>query len=320
MSVVASLLQRFEDPVGTARPLWFDVSKWNGVISAEAMKNAGAHGCVARATVGELYTDPYFDANWNELDETGMYKASYGVYVPGQDWGRQLDHWFWVAPERDVIPRVIDLEVRDDMVKPWEIAGDVWRMVEQIKSREGVRPIIYTRAGLVEEWLEPYWSAEQINGVWWWLAQYTWNHVVEHAGPPDLPDELLRGRVVMHQTADKKPGPPGAVVSKALDYDRWELGNADEMRLFIEQEWGGAEPEEPEEEEGALVFEVMTDRLNVRSGPGVNYEVIEHLVKGDQVRVMDVGGTDAWIKTDIVVNDQAGWIKTGGIFSQLVEE
>lgn len=311
MSILASVLQRFEDPVGVARPLWFDVSKWNGVISSQAMLAGGAHGCVARAVVGELYTDPYFDANWDEMDFTGMYRASYGVYVPSQDWLRQLDHWYWVAPERDVIPRVIDLEIRDATVQPWEIATDIWAMVEQVRVRDGVRPLIYTRKELVAEWLEPWWDDEQINGVWWWLAQYTWNHVIEHAGPPDISGEMMRERVVMHQTADKKAGPPGAVVSKALDYDRWELGNADEMRQFIEAEWGGgSEPIPDDDEVCGLWYEVVVDKLTVRSGPGLGYGKLGQVVRGQRFAALSMGGKDVWMQID----DRPGWIavKTGG--------
>jgi hypothetical protein len=298
MSFISRVLSVFEDPVGTDRPLWFDVSKWQGVISAEAIKQAGAFGVASRAVVGKDYVDPYFAANWKELEETGLYRASYGVYVPCQLVVDQLDNWYRVCPVRDVIPRVIDLEIQDKTISFKKIADDIWMMKEVIQGRDGVPPLIYSRKNLIEQWLVPYWTEEMINAVYWWLAQYTWNRVVEHAGPPDIPAKLHRENVCMHQTADKKPTPAGVARSKTLDHDRWELGSDEEMRIFIENVWGKMQPI-PEPEPGTgLRFECVVDTVNVRAGPGVNHMIVGALHRGDLVDAVDVGGADSWVKID----------------------
>lgn len=282
------------------RPLWFDISYWQRLIDAEAMVRAGAHGCAVRSVVGSLYTDPYFSANWDVLGNSDLYRTGYGVYVPAQNWKIQLDNWYRVMPEREVVPRVIDLEIVDAKVPYKKIADDMWSWVGSIRARDGVVPIIYSRKNLVDLWLVPYWTIEQLNSVWWWMAQYTKGKVIEHQGPPDMPKGVRRERVVLQQTADHKPSPPGVTSSKTMDYDRWELGDERDMHKFIALNWGVKDEPEPEPEpvEGGLVYKVMVDELNIRSGPSTSYPSIGKLAEGDLVEAVEVGGKDCWILGD----------------------
>jgi hypothetical protein len=62
------------------------------------------------------------------------------------------------------------------------------------------------------------------------------------------------------------------------------------------------EPEEPEEPgEGTATggcpnYEVVTETLNVRSGPGTHHSIIGKLHKGDRIVMQDLHGHDAWIE------------------------
>lgn len=304
MNIFKEIILKSEDPSGTNRPLWYDTAYWQKAISAEGLRRAGCCGVAMRAVVGQLYTDPYFLANWTELKNSGIYRTGYGVYVPNQNWQVQLDNWYRVMLEPDVVPRVIDLEIQDSSVAPKKIADDMWRWIGAIGARDGRAPIIYSRANLVNQWLVPYWSAAQMNAVYWWLAQYTWSRITEHAGPPDLPKYLRRERVILHQTADKKPVPAGITPAKTIDWDRWEIGGELEMRDFIYLNWGGkvVEPEpEPEPEQG-LEYRVCVDTLNIRSLPSSTSTDLGDLHQGDVIVAMDVGGGNSWILT------QAGWV------------
>lgn len=284
------------------RPLWFDVAYWQKVIDAGAIVAAGGCGVAVRAVVGRLYTDPYFSANWDELKGTGLYRTGYGVYVPAQNWQAQLDNWYRVMPERDVVPRVIDLEIQDAAVATRKIADDIWSWVGSIEARDGRKPIIYSRKNLVDAWLVPYWSVSQLNSVWWWMAQYTKGRIVEHAGPPDLPKGVRREQVVLHQTADHKPTPVGVAVSKTIDFDRWTNGNETEMRLWIQDNWGIEGYPEPEPEPFGLEYRVNVATLNVRSAPSLSATDLGDLHRGDVITAIDVGGANSWILT------QAGWV------------
>lgn len=290
-------ISKFENPVGLDRPLWFDVSYWQGPVDAGAMLEAGANGCVVRSNVGKWYSDPYFVENWNRLRGM-MHRTSYGVFVPDQDVIAQLDTWYRMQPVLDVVPRVIDLEIENG-VKPSIIAQGVWRMVDVIEKRDGVKPIIYSRKNLVDLWLVPFLGEGWLNEIYWWLAQYTWDRVREHPGEPDLPKGVKRDRVIMHQTADKKPTPEGVARSKSMDWDRWELGNVQQMDEFIETVWGGGvEPAPVEPGEDGLFYKVIVDSLNIRKEPNTLATVLGTYKAGEVVECTDVGGGSAWILTD----------------------
>ena len=134
---------------------------------------------------------------------------------------------------------------------------------------------------------------------YWWLAQYSWFGFREHAGPPTLPKRLRRDRVVLHQTSDHKLAPPGEVQSRSVDWDRWEIGNQDEMELWIAGKWGGAAPPPPPPPTEKHV--VVTANLNVRDEP--EGKDIGTLKEGTDVTVVEEMGD--WLKL------KEGWIHKG---------
>lgn len=215
-----------------------DVAKANGVLLI-----------AIRAAIGWSYQDKWFPGNWDAAK--GIYRTSYHVIHPDLDVVKQVDNWYRVNPLIDIIPRTSDVEVNKINLPPNQIADAVWKMSEIVKARDGVRPLIYSRYLLVNSWLAS-WTTEMLNDHYWWLAQYRWARHIEHAGPPTLPDRVRKDRVILHQTADKKPGFFGEAESAAVDYDRWELGSAVDMVAFIEEVWGGHAPPPPVDELAAL--------------------------------------------------------------------
>jgi hypothetical protein len=227
-----------EDPIGLNRPLWRDYSRYQGEVNAAIAVANGVHGMAHRCGISWGYHDAWFQTNYASFDELA-YRTSYHVPYPDQPIIAQLDKvWYFEHPEIEIIPRIIDSEVSRNQ-HPEKIAEFTWDMSEIIKSRDGVRPIIYSRKGLIDAWFSPYWTDDMLNDHYWWLAQYLFLPN-EHPGPPDLPDKIRRDRVIMHQTSHKKPGFPGEVESRSVDWDRWELGSEREMYQFIAREWGEA--------------------------------------------------------------------------------
>lgn len=240
--LVSPFLAVFEDPVGLDRPLWRDTSVWQGTVNASAMLNNKVMGVIARAGVSWGYEDPQFADTYSQVGALGMYRSSYHVIYTDQPVVDQADNWYAVHGELDVrqpVPRVIDFELdRGDSLA--RKADALWQMSELVLARDGLRPIIYTRYLLVDRWLSS-WSAAMLGEHYWWLAQYLWDRAREHAGPPTLPQRLSRERVVLHQTADRKPPFPGEVQSLSVDWDRWEIGNEAEMHQWIDDTWGMGE-------------------------------------------------------------------------------
>jgi hypothetical protein len=249
-----------EDPTGTARPLWRDYSKHNGYSNPAVAKANGVAGIAARAGISWGYQDPFFDHHYIGAGIEGLYRTSYHVIYAGQPALQQADNWYKVHPERDIIPRIIDLEVEIAGLHPEKYAQTVAEMSEIVLARDGVRPWIYSRYLLINAWLSPYWSENYLNAHYYFLAQYRTIMSLEHAGPPTLPNGLRRDRVVLHQTACKKAGYPGEVESAAADYDRWELGDSLEMYAWIAAKYGGITPPEPPPEPPGPVEFTLSQR------------------------------------------------------------
>ncbi len=206
------------------------------------MNIAGANGVlgvIARAGVGWGYQDERFLEYYAQAKAGGLYRSSYHVIWTDLDVQKQADNWFSIHPEIDVIPRAIDLEVdRNDSIA--QKSDAVMEMSDIVLARDGVRPIIYSRYRLIDDWLK-LWSASDLNAHYYWLAQYLLSGA-EHPGPPTLPDRVKVDRVLLHQTADKKPGFPGEAQSAAVDYNRYQFGDEAQMHSWIAQEWGGTPP------------------------------------------------------------------------------
>lgn len=236
-NLAKSFILQFEDPIGLLRPEWRDYSKHQGYVDHGVARANGVQGMTARATISWGYQDPFFDLNWIGANLVGMYRNSYHVIYPGQPALRQMDNWYKVNPTIDIIPRTLDLELEHEQ-EHQRIADVTWEMSDIVHSRDGVRPIIYSRYLLINKWLQS-WTDEMLNAHFYHLAQYKWDRTREHPGPPTLPARVQRKRIIMHQTADKKPGYPKEAQSFSVDYDRWEIGNETEMHQWIAENWGG---------------------------------------------------------------------------------
>jgi len=255
-----SISRYLEDPIGLERPLWRDYSRWQGQVDFASAATNMVLGMAARSTISWGYQDAWWKRNWSEAGLYGMYRTSYHIIYPDQPIVRQADNWYNAHPEIDRIPRVIDMEVNKQNLPPSAIAVSIWDMSELVKSRDGHRPIIYSRKGLIDLWLAS-WTTEMLNEHYWWLAQYLLLPN-EHPGPPDLPNRINRDRIILHQTSSKKPGFPGEVESKSVDWDRWEIGNELEMHQWISHHWGGEVPPPAEDWRTMLV-----DQMSIRYEP-----------------------------------------------------
>lgn len=290
---------------GTDRPLLRDYSKHQGLVNFDIAIANGVLGMIARAAISWGYTDPWFETNWQGAGQVGIYRTSYHVLHPDQDVVRQAEKWFGVHPQIDVWPRVIDLEVSRN--QPASKIGDQTRKMSDIVfARDGIRPIIYSRYLLINQWLAN-WPIEYLNDHWFWLAQYHWTRILEHAGPPTIPERVNPGRVFLHQTSDKKRTPNGEAQSLSIDWDRYQLGDEEHLHNFVSSTWGdGTQPPPPQP--GIKLVKVTASALNVRMEPNASSQDIGTLVGGSVVPVKDQDGTwlqlhEGWIHGDYVADE-----------------
>lgn len=301
------LLSSFEDPVGLERPEWRDIARYQLYYDHDVAAANGVEGVFVRCGISYGYHDPFFKTNYKGA-KGKMYRSSYHVLYPSQSVVKQADQvWYDEHPVLDVIPRCIDLELSNDLY--WKKIGDAaWDMSELVYSRDGVRPIFYSRYKLIESWLR-HWTPEMLNVHYYILAQYRYARWIEHAGPPTIPKYVFggnqpvgtemfhRNRILLHQTADKKAPYPGECptpgAGKSVDRDRWELGNKEEMHKFIAEAWGeGTTP--PPIPTPSDEVKVTTAALNVRGGPSTSFTIKGSLRYGMVLTVKERDGV--WIK------------------------
>lgn len=274
--IVYDILKTFENPIGLERPLTRDISKHQGKYNMGVARNNGVLIMTMRAAVGWSYQDGFFPGYWKDAE--GMYRNSYHVIHPDLDVVKQADNWYRANPKIEILPRVIDLEVNKLNIDAKRIADATWKMSELVLSRDGIRPWIYSRYRLVDAWLAS-WTPEMLNDHYWWLAQYLWDRHREHPGPPTMPARLNKERVLLHQTADKKPGFYGEAESSAVDYDRWEHGDAVDLVNFIKAEYGDhvlPDPDDPPDE-NPDEFAALRDGLHYAVDVEIDKEIAKRL-------------------------------------------
>ncbi|MFC1996981.1 GH25 family lysozyme [Chloroflexota bacterium] len=301
MNLLNRFLLTFEDPTGLSRPLWRDSARYQGYQNFLIQAANGVWGHAFRMGISWGYLDRFFVQNWRESDGIIPYRTSYHVLYPDQPVESQWKHWRKYHANITGIPRVIDLELHNNTASS-VIASQVWKMSELVADHDGLRPMIYSRRLLLNDWLSPHWSETQLNAHYYWLAQYRWDRIREHPGPPTRPDGIYSDRIVLHQTADKKPTPPGEAESKSIDWDRWEIGNEEEMKVWIADKWGAAEPAEPGEPQDPA-YEV---RLKAAEGEIVEIKgwIIKHDAPGSLT--LTVKANDNFSLSVVVGHDDKG--------------
>jgi len=124
-----------------------DVSHWQGRIHWPRVEAAGIDFVIAKATQGRTMVDPWYTRNHIRARAAGIRFTAYHYATPKRrpfDAIRQADHFLAVAKLKptDLVP-ALDLEqtggLTPKQLKNWTLA---W--LGRVKSRLGVRPMVYT--------------------------------------------------------------------------------------------------------------------------------------------------------------------------------
>lgn len=219
--------------------------------------------------------------------KAGWYCGTYWVLDPWSTYQEQLD---WVIanwPNIDELPFSVDIEVAGTLSnsKMIKLAGN---FLGAFEAHYKVKPIIYTAFWFWWNHMspEPSWEREYD----YWLALYpysripvtcTWEELKTRWLPGlfNWPD--LRGRkgAVWQFSGDKftLPGIKGPI-------DLNMMTDATLDRLTKGKKPGvGAQTPDP----GVKTGKVTANRLNVRKGPGLSYEVIGGKSFGEKVVILD---------------------------------
>jgi len=212
------------------KPLWRDVSSHQGEWDADVSAQNGVQGVFIRASYG-LIKDTRFPINYAKASNTSMFRSSYHALYPNLS-----QH-----PTIEGVPRVLDVEIQGG-VSNEKIGWDCWDLSRVILSRDGIRPIFYSRTNLINLWFA-LWDTNDLDNHFWWLAQYL-SSGAEHPGPYNLPNRVSSDRVLIIQTSSHKPDFPGEAESLSIDWNRWELGNKLQMLTWIQDNWHIGSPQD----------------------------------------------------------------------------
>jgi lysozyme len=137
-----------------------DVSRWQGEIDWDRVKDAGTRFAFIKATEGGDHLDPNFRRNWTEARRVGIPRAAYHFVWwcrPAKDQVRWMRKH--IPRDRDALPPVLDVEwqngsacarkvSREDALEKMRI------MLAALEAHTGKKPIIYTDINFHEDVLE----------------------------------------------------------------------------------------------------------------------------------------------------------------------
>jgi lysozyme len=254
-----------------------DVSEYQGEINWRRVAAAGYRFAITRATLGNYDTDVRFYVNWDGAREAGLLVSAYHVVAPERPADSQIERLFDVLDGRSPdLPLVLDVELRRG-ISPEGITACVGKCADLVEEREGRKPMIYTAI-----W---FWNYNVLEDPKWadydlWVANYG----VE---VPSLPRGWDDWMIWQYSEEGQIPGIAGPAL---LD---WFNGSYDEL-----VDYAGGEPVVDEMPLAGLKARVAVEKLNLRSGPGMNYGDVGDLHEGDLVNVVTLSGEDIWIQVE----------------------
>ncbi len=150
-----------------------DVSQYNGNIDWAEVKNQTKTKdpikfVIIRSTVG-VDKDIRYEKNYKEAKEQGFLVGSYHYYRPNENSIKQFENFKAVArlEKGDIIP-VIDIEKESTVQSMQSLKEGLRNFVTLVEKEYGVKPIIYTKLSMWEDFLQQDFSDCKL-----WVAAYS---------------------------------------------------------------------------------------------------------------------------------------------------
>jgi len=145
-----------------------DVSHWQGTIDWAKVAGDGVRFAIMKATEGRSYVDPTYSKNVVGAAANGITVGAYHFAGPSSQKGdakAEADHFVSVARNAagDVLP-ALDIEHTGGL-SAGELQDWVRAWLEEVTSKLGVRPMIYTSPG--------FWTYSMGNTQWFAVHGYT---------------------------------------------------------------------------------------------------------------------------------------------------
>ncbi|MEZ4986868.1 MAG: GH25 family lysozyme [Saprospiraceae bacterium] len=145
-----------------------DVSRYQAVVDWELIADQGMDFVFVKATEGATHSDPFFQENWQQIKDAGMYRGAYHFYrprTPAVDQANLFVSKVKLTPGD--LPPVLDIEVLDN-VSPQLLVPALKTWLTLITRHYGVKPILYTNLSFYNQYL-----AGQFDEYPLWIARYS---------------------------------------------------------------------------------------------------------------------------------------------------
>lgn len=259
--------------------LGVDVSRHQGPMDWKKCAARGVTFAAIRVTVGNYYTDPRFEENWQGAKAAGLLVTAYHVVTPEYSVRSQMErfraviggHW----PD---LPPVLDCELTRGQDKDI-VTARIEGCAQAVINWGMARPIIYTRQSWWDHYVLPsyYWDVFPL-----WVANYT------DAPQPLLPRDWTTWKI--WQYSSKGDGPKYGAESKSIDLNR------------MAGQLPGVEPPDPEPELSEMIrTNTPSARLFVRTAPTVKDATAIGLVRNGTV-FRTVRRDGAWVVVEAYVH------------------
>ncbi len=128
-----------------------DISKWQGDIDWQTVKNSGVAFAFIKATEGKDRVDPRFNEYWQRARAVGIPHAPYHFYYFCSTPDEQADWFISNVPKESMrLPPVLDVEWNSESKTcrlrpdPATVRAQLQRFMDRLEAYYGKRPIIYT--------------------------------------------------------------------------------------------------------------------------------------------------------------------------------
>ena len=179
-----------------------DVSHYQGDVDWNVVEAAGIHFAFAKATQGDHFIDPKFDANWSGLAKTKIIRGAYHFLDPDVDGVAQATHFLGTVNFRsgDLRP-VVDVERSGT-----HLVETLREFLAEVHKQLGIDAIIYVSPDFWNEHIAPKLEGPLPNPLW--SAEYEVDH-------PKETDKLSAYSIWQYTQSGTVKG-----ISGAVDRDR----------------------------------------------------------------------------------------------------
>lgn len=162
-----------------------DISKYQGVVDWNQVKDAGVAFAFIKATEGGDSVDRMFQRNWEASRAAGVPRGAYHFVYWCRPWHEEIAQFERIVPvEPDALPPVLDVEATPTSrtckrtLYREEVLEDMRRMLQELERHYGKKPIIYSSVDFYQSILH----ADALSEYPIWVRSTKYHPVVRY-GP-----------------------------------------------------------------------------------------------------------------------------------------